>query len=1019
MLPSAAQTQAPKPIVTPPHQVVDENQQAVFTCLTPGFADCEVEWHFNQVGGTLPPGVYRRGNQVFIPAVQSHHAGNYICTVQHQFGRSESNPGRLEINRAPLRPMVDPPEHNVEVNDPARFRCWVPGVPEAVLAWRPVHGGALPSGAEQRDGFLNFPKAGMHHEGQYICAAHDPRDDPSGSRPVDSEPVRLNIRQQQPTVTLPPAAPVAPQVDPIFQTVDLGQPATIRCWVPGNPNAELKWTTHHHGPLPPTASQHQGTLSFPSVSQADDGGYICSAANGKALVDPPEQTVERGRPARIRCWVPNSPQSRLTWNKIGGQPLPAGARDDGRGNLDIPQTDSHHAGDYECSASDPNSPRGPPQVSDPATISLVQRPTEVEETGSPPRPVATPPVLTVKRGEEARFHCEANSQSKAEIHWAFGEDSGPLRGDTIQQGDDVVISAAEDADQGVYICSATNQFGSGRAEPVRLVVTDDEVPPTARVEPKVWNGKPGDKQQFKCHTTGVPAPDITWSKNGGDLPSDVVDLGDGVLEISNARKEHEGDYTCTATNPIGEASDFGTVSVGESLTVITNPSGPKIIFTVGEPMEIKCLAFGDPDPDVEWLHDPGPKRGDLPDDLCLSPSLNNLFAIQRLGFLMLDVVEPSHLATVAILGGSNQWFPVGQPAQLVCTASGSSLVDQLKWTKAGGGALPSEVEDQNDPGLLHFETFKPSHEGEYECHAYRKDELLATTKVNVYSDNNVQPDKVHVEISPPTVRVVNKGDSIVLDCLVHGELAKRRGHRPILYSWLHGDSDMALYQLTSCPRRILHLQNAQQEHSGLYRVKAKLEDGSSLTSVQPLCWSLARGGSLIRQPSKESQLVVKSADPTNDYGIYRCEVENEEGDSLGSAQVAVAVALTPQLVSSCSLLDPQEAKFDEASEAVLHCPVFVVPGATVSWSKQGDDLPQTLSLRATNLCMIENFDDTASGIYTCSVNYGQSIIEGFVNAKIFVPDTTIKVMLNVSAESVSVGDRVWLDCVVIGDANAQ
>lgn len=25
-------------------------------------------------------------------------------------------------------------------------------------------------------------------------------------------------------------------------------------------------------------------------------------------------------------------------------------------------------------------------------------------------------------------------------------------------------------------------------------------------------------------------------------------------------------------------------------------------------------AFGDPDPEVEWLHDPGPERGDLPDD---------------------------------------------------------------------------------------------------------------------------------------------------------------------------------------------------------------------------------------------------------------------------------------------------------------------------------------------------------------------------------------------------------------------
>jgi len=37
-------------------------------------------------------------------------------------------------------------------------------------------------------------------------------------------------------------------------------------------------------------------------------------------------------------------------------------------------------------------------------------------------------------------------------------------------------------------------------------------------------------------------------------------LGDGVLEITNASKElHDGMYTCTATNPLGEASDDGKV----------------------------------------------------------------------------------------------------------------------------------------------------------------------------------------------------------------------------------------------------------------------------------------------------------------------------------------------------------------------------------------------------------------------------------------------------------------------------
>lgn len=40
------------------------------------------------------------------------------------------------------------------------------------------------------------------------------------------------------------------------------------------------------------------------------------------------------------------------------------------------------------------------------------------------------------------------------------------------------------------------------------------------------------------------------------------------------------------------------MNIGNSLTVKTTPSGPRIIITVGEPLEVKCEAFGDPDPEV-------------------------------------------------------------------------------------------------------------------------------------------------------------------------------------------------------------------------------------------------------------------------------------------------------------------------------------------------------------------------------------------------------------------------------------
>ncbi|KAI6183631.1 hypothetical protein M3Y97_00509100 [Aphelenchoides bicaudatus] len=516
------------------------------------------------------------------------------------------------------------------------------------------------------------------------------------------------------------------------------------------------------------------------------------------------------------------------------------------------------------------------------------------------------------------------------------------------------------------------------------------------------------------------------------------------FRMPNSLSTKASDYTCTAVNVVGEASDKGQVLISPSIKLVTTPHGPRITLKVGEPLEIKCEAFGEPDPDVEWLHDPGPERGDLPDDFVPVTISEQFIRHPAVGLgnagrytckgsnqfatvtkdIYVEVIEASDTSTIAIIGGNNQWFPTGQPAQILCTATGSTLVDRLEWARNDGG-LPGGVDDHNEPGLLHFESFKSGDEGIYECRAYRKDELIARSSVHVYADSHLPADVAHVEIAAPTVRVVNKGDSIVLDCVVSG-----KGRQEARYRWFHGDTAKVVRDVAWCPRRILHLINAQSEHAGVYFVEATLPDGRVLRSKPAYViirstnvhgskagqelkyrWSLARGGSVIKQLGDEAQLTVKAADPTNDYGIYKCEVDNDDGDTLGSAQVAVSVGYD-------SAATPEEAKFEEESEAVIVCPVFTVPGSTVSWSKQDGDLPED-SVQNGNKLTIPSFNDEAVGVYTCTVQYGHRTVEGFVNAKIFVPDTTIQVVLNVSAESVKVGDRVWLDCVVTGESNAK
>ncbi|CCG28431.1 Basement membrane proteoglycan [Caenorhabditis elegans] len=871
----------PQPVIDPPHLVVNEGEPAAFRCWVPGIPDCQITWHREQLGGPLPHGVYQTGNALKIPQSQLHHAGRYICSAANQYGTGQSPPAVLEVKKPVIPPKVDPIRQTVDRDQPARFKCWVPGNSNVQLRWSRPGGAPLPSGVQEQQGILHIPRASDQEVGQYVCTATDPSD----NTPLQSEPVQLNIRDPA-----PPQRGAAPQIDPPNQTVNVNDPAQFRCWVPGQPRAQLKWSRKDGRPLPNGILERDGFLRIDKSQLHDAGEYECTSTEPdgstqlspparlnvnqpqaiQPQVDPPVQTVNEGEPSRIRCWVPGHPNIQLQFVKRGRRPLPAHARFS-QGNLEIPRTLKSDEDEYICIATDPTT----------------NRPVE--------------------------------------------------------------------------------------SNPARVIVKSHQEPPTAVVEPRTWNGKPGERHQFRCITTGSPTPKITWTgPNGSPLPHDVTPLEPNILDFSNGRSELNGDYTCTASNPIGEASDHGNVNIGPSLTVKTNPPGPKLIVTVGEPLQVKCEAFGapgDPEPEVEWLHDPGPERGDLPDDFKPVTISEQFIRHPNVGLgnagvytckgssahatatknIYIEVVEPSRIATVSILGGSSQWFDQGEKGELICTATGSSLVDRLEWEKVDD-QLPTDVEEHNEPGLLHFPSFKNSYAGEYRCNGYRNNEIIASAAVHVHSSANAD-DEPKVEIEPPRVRVVSQGDNIVLKCSVQGA-----------------------------------------------------ENGEHFK------WALLRGGSLVRQLGTEPTLEITKADPSNDFGVYRCNVEDNNGLVIGSAFTAVSVGQQDKSHA-------QIVKFDDKSDASFTCPIYSVPGSKVDWTYENGDLPSK-AVPNGNKIEIKEFDDASAGTYVCKVSFDGNVVEGFVTAQMFVPDTIIQVLLEVSSESPQIGDRAWFDCKVTGDPSA-
>lgn len=60
----------------------------------------------------------------------------------------------------------------------------------------------------------------------------------------------------------------------------------------------------------------------------------------------------------------------------------------------------------------------------------------------------------------------------------------------------------------------------------------------------------GGSLTLECLGTGIPKPEIQWSRLGGPLPEGIVTEG-GLLVITNARHLHGGEYVCNVTNRVG------------------------------------------------------------------------------------------------------------------------------------------------------------------------------------------------------------------------------------------------------------------------------------------------------------------------------------------------------------------------------------------------------------------------------------------------------------------------------------
>lgn len=143
---------------------------------------------------------------------------------------------------------------------------------------------------------------------------------------------------------------------------------------------------------------------------------------------------------------------------------------------------------------------------------------------------------------------------------------------------------------------------------------------------KITNGQ---SVLFQCRIMqGIPNPTLTWTRTDGrPMARNVEILEGGVIryefrELGNERGlskklfsfffrmnqvtgEERGEYKCVAENIAGRTEMIATLTIQEVPEITLTPSG-SFQVKVGEPLEISCMAKGQPKPRVSWEKmDPG------------------------------------------------------------------------------------------------------------------------------------------------------------------------------------------------------------------------------------------------------------------------------------------------------------------------------------------------------------------------------------------------------------------------------
>uniref|UniRef100_A0A8C5GP91 Neural cell adhesion molecule L1 n=1 Tax=Gouania willdenowi TaxID=441366 RepID=A0A8C5GP91_GOUWI len=290
----------------------------------------------------------------------------------------------------------------------------------------------------------------------------------------------------------------------------------------------------------------------------------------------------------------------------------------------------------------------------------------------------------------------------------------------------------------------------------------------------------GETLELECIADGLPTPDISWEKDGGELPSGRISFHNfqKKLKISEVNEADAGNYRCTAINSLGDAHHIIKVTVKAAPFWVSAPRN--LILAPNETGILTCRVSGEPKPKIAWFvngvaieNAPEDHTRKVEDDTVIlsnvqsgSSAVYQCNASNEFGYLLANAFVSVLAEPPRVLTPPNQVYQVitNSPALLHCASFGSPI-PTITWFKDSQTTIKNgDPYVIHENGTLEIHVAQPINSGKYTC--------IATNHLGI-KENHVflevkEPTRI---LKQPEYKVVQRGMSAVFECKVKHDIS--------------------------------------------------------------------------------------------------------------------------------------------------------------------------------------------------------------------------------------------------------